>query len=391
MRESKTTKYTLCSGRQWELPRAVNSLGFFSLLTRWVAVLILVAGAARPMLRGAEAPADTGSLVILCPVACTIEIPALAVKADAPKERLQIAAVPAGSYTATFRGFNRELTHTFAVTAGQVTRFTVKIAQSKVVDEVAGAAETAAAARPADRFAAPSFVIPDLGGATMVAVSPGVFIIGSMGAGKNEAPLTRMTLTRRYWLSRTEVTQAQWLALMETNNSHWQGPDMPMESVSWNEAMAFCQRLTQREQAAGRLPEGYFYVLPLEAQWEFACRAGGDGSREEELRNLDWYKANSGDCTHPAGRRPPNRWGFQDMRGNVAEWCFDWLAPYPGVPVTDYAGPGEGAQRVVRGGAFNFTALACRAASRAGEEPDKAHPNIGFRLALISMGAKAAK
>ena len=340
------------------------------------------------------AAAKVGAVTILCPVACRISIPQLQVNPDAPKERLQLEKVPAGTYTATFSGFNRQLTHTFTVGEGQTTRLTVKIAQGKVIE---GGTESAAApaagtapvgAKSADPLAAPTFVIPELG-VTMVAINPGTFIMGSDGANRNELPLMKVTLTRRYWLSRTEVTQAQWLALMETNNSRVQGPDQPVERVTWSEAMQYCQRLTQHERAAGRLPDGYFYILPLEAQWEFACRAGRDASSEDELRSVGWYQANSGGRPHPVGLRPANAWGLQDLRGNVAEWCYDWLDTYAGGVVADYAGPATGTRRAIRGGAFDFPAFTCRATARTGDAPDSSHPNVGFRLALMSLPPKA--
>ena len=77
------------------------------------------------------------------------------------------------------------------------------------------------------------------------------------------------------------------------------------------------------------------------------------------------------------------------MRGNVAEWCFDWLGAYPGGMQTDYAGPASGAQRVIRGGAYDLIAFCCRASYRTGEAPDKTHPNVGFRIALFSLPPRA--
>ncbi|MDB6093141.1 MAG: pkn1 3 [Verrucomicrobia bacterium] len=338
----------------------------------------------------APAAVADGALQIQCPVACRISIPALSVKGDVAQDRLMLEHVPVGTYTASFAGFNREISHTFSIVAGQTTRLTVNIAQGKVREgDAAAPAAATGTEKPGNPLAARSFQLPEVG-ITMIAVAPGTFLMGAAGTLKNEAPVTKATITRRYWLSRTEVTQAQWGTVMESNPSHAVAPDQPVERVTWDDAMLFCQRLTQHEREAGRLPEGYFYVLPLQAQWEFACRAGGDGSREDELATLGWYKANSGGKVSPAGRRTPNAWGFLDMRGNVAEWCFDWMAPYPGGTVVDYAGPGTGTQRVIRGGAYDFPALTCRAASRIGEEPLKTHPNVGFRVALMTLASGGA-
>jgi formylglycine-generating enzyme required for sulfatase activity len=384
-----------------KLPRLV--------LFRTVGLACFLAFSGISAVRGQTAPPAvtpaTGSLVIQCPMACRISIPELGVKDDAPKDHLQLASVPAGTYTATFSAFNRQLSHTFVITAGQATHLTVNIAQGKVRE---GGAEPPAEARssdpasaslasglgksakPADPFSAPRFVIPEVG-ITMIAVAPASFIMGTELGNKIERPPMRVTLTRRYWLSQTEVTQAQWLTLMETNPSKVPGPDLPVESVSWMGAMEFCQRLTKHERAAGHLPEGYFYILPFEAQWEYACLAGGEGRLEDELKRVGWYQSNSGGHVHPVGQLVPNAWGFDDMRGNVAEWCFDWLGAYPGGMTADYAGPATGTQRVIRGGAYDMIAFCCRASFRSGEAPDKTHPNVGFRLALFSVPPKAAK
>ena len=336
-------------------------------------------------------------------MACRISIPGLGVKDDAPKDHLQLASVPAGTYTATFSAFNRQLAHTFVITAGQATRFVVNIAQGKVKelgpDSVAAAQPAGPAPASPDLgktaskeypLSAPRYVIPEIG-ITMIAVPPASFIMGTDLGNKIERPPMRVTLTRRYWLSQTEVTQSQWLALMETNPSKEAVPDRPVVNVSWIDAMEFCQRLTRHERSVGHLPEGYFYILPFEAQWEYACLAGGEGRLEDELKHIGWYQANSGGHDHPVGQLAPNAWGFQDMRGNVAEWCFDWLGTYPGGMTADYAGPATGTQRVIRGGAYDMIAFCCRASYRSGEEPAKTHPNVGFRVALFSLPPKADK
>ena len=122
---------------------------------------------------------------------------------------------------------------------------------------------------------------------------------------------------------------------MGDNPSRFKGPDLPVESVSWHEAMAFCEKLTQREREAGRLPEGYEYTLPTEAQWEYACRAGTTtrfsfGDSDSDLGDYGWYGGNSSYTTHPVGEKLANPWGLYDMHGNVQEWCRDWYGNYPG-------------------------------------------------------------
>jgi formylglycine-generating enzyme required for sulfatase activity len=147
------------------------------------------------------------------------------------------------------------------------------------------------------------------------------------GAGfDNERPVTWVTFTQAFWLGRTAVTQGQYQAVMGGNPSQFTaaGRDAPVEQVSWDEAMAFCQKLTEREKAAGRLPAGYAYTLPTEAQREYACRAGTEGSFAGDLDAMAWYEAHSGGTTHPVGLKQPNAWGLYDMHGNVWERCC-WL------------------------------------------------------------------
>jgi formylglycine-generating enzyme required for sulfatase activity len=232
-------------------------------------------------------------------------------------------------------------------------------------------------------------------------ISPGSFLMGSPsgenGRDSDEGPQTRVTLSKGYWLGKHEVTQAQWQALMGNNPSNSKGSSLPVENVSWNDAMEFCRKLTQRERAAGRLPEGLAYTLPTEAQWEYACRAGtttalNNGtnltSTTGQCRNLDalgWYWKNSGSRTHPVGQKQPNSWGLYDMHGNVWEWCLDWKDDYPGGSVTDPTGPSSGSHRVRRGGSLIALARYCRSAVRESSNPDHRSGGLGFRLALSQV------
>ena len=196
-----------------------------------------------------------------------------------------------------------------------------------------------------------------------------------------------MTLTKGYWLGKTEVTQGQWEALMGSNPSNFKGADGPVEQVSWEDAMQFCRKLTERERAAGRLPEGYEYMLPTEAQWEYACRAGTTGpfAGSGSLEAMGWYTDNSGNTTHPVRQKQANAWGLYDMQGNVWQWCRDWFGNYPGAGVTDPSGPFSGAGRVLRGGGWGNTAQNCRSADRGRGSPGSRSSDIGFRLALSSV------
>ena len=222
----------------------------------------------------------------------------------------------------------------------------------------------------------------------LVWIAPGTFTMGSppteVGRNANEGPQTQVALTKGFWLGKYLVTQGQYQAVMGSNPSYFKalGKDVPVEQVSWNDAMMFCQKLTAQEQAAGRLPAGYAFTLPTEAQWEYACRAGTTGPYAGNLDAMGWYAQNSNNKTHPVGSKQPNAWGLYDMHGNVWEWCTDWFGPDPGGSVVDPLGPASGAVRVIRGGCWLHDAASCRSAFRFGGEPGNRGHALGFRLAL---------
>jgi formylglycine-generating enzyme required for sulfatase activity len=239
-----------------------------------------------------------------------------------------------------------------------------------------------AAVSDSTRPAESNFRVSDLG-LELVWIRPGTFDLGSPTAGDgDERPVTRVSLTAGFWLGVTEVTQAQWTAVMGKNPSAHRGAGLPVESVTWSEARDFCRRLTERERAAGRLPPGFAYTLPTEAQWEYACRAGTTGDYAGDPGAMAWHGANSGYETHPVGAKLPNAWGLYDMHGNVWEWCLDWYAPYPGGSITDPAGPASGADRVYRGGSWGDVAGASRSSFRNGRGPGFRLGSLGLRVAL---------
>lgn len=203
---------------------------------------------------------------------------------------------------------------------------------------------------------------------------------------KAEGPQMRVTLTRGFWLGRTEVTQKQYESITGSNPSTFKsiGGDAPVERVSWIDAMAFCRKLTERERAAGRLPEGYAYTLPTEAQWEYAHRAGSSGAYPSEPEATAWFDRNSGGTTHEVGQKRANPWGFHDMAGNVIEWCLDWYGDYRGGAVTDPTGPERGYYRMARGGSWRTDARLGRCAARSGGSEGRLDYTIGFRIALCA-------
>ena len=233
----------------------------------------------------------------------------------------------------------------------------------------------------------------------LVEIKAGTFIMGSpsdeLGRYDDEVQ-HEVTLTQDYWLGKYEVTQAQYEAIMETNPSHFSGDNNPVEEVSWNDAMEFCAKLTAAAKASGKLPEGYEFTLPTEAQWEYACRAGTttalnsgknlSGEEEcPEMDEVDWYWGNSDRKTHPVGQKQPNAWGLYDMHGNVNEWCLDWEGEYPTSSVTDPTGPVTGDYRILRGGCWGNYAYYCRSASRSSNSDDTSDWNYGFRVALVPV------
>ena len=201
----------------------------------------------------------------------------------------------------------------------------------------------------------------------------------------NEQELTQVTLSK-YWLGETEVTQAQFKAIMGKGSPRFQGTNLPMEHASWEDAMEFCQKLNERESAAGRLPAGYTYTLPTEAQWEHASRAGTSGDYTEELDEMGWYKNNSEKETHPVGTKKPNAWEIYDMQGNVRELCYDWYRDsYPGRSVSDYTGPSTGNYRVLRGGSWADPAENCTSTNRGYRSEGRRGELLGFRIALSAI------
>lgn len=280
-------------------------------------------------------------------------------------------------------------------------------------------------------------------------VPAGAFTMGSPdaenGRKPDEGPQVAVTLTKGYWLGKTELTIGQWKAvtgeslrdhvmamlrdetiydfggqkkkLREFMNFNPSDPDkimanendsLPMYFVSWDDAMEFCKKLNVKEKAKGRLPEGYEYNLPTEAQWEYACRAGTtaatfagpfvmEGRNAPVLTDIAWYAGNnsinyqgkklgnSGAGPRNAGEKKPNAWGLQDMPGNIWEWCRDFYGPYAGGKVTDPTGPVTGTGRVNRGGSWGSGASTERSASRASNPQPEKSAYRGFRIALCAV------
>jgi len=220
-------------------------------------------------------------------------------------------------------------------------------------------------------------------------ISPGTFVMGSPsseeGRVSDEVQHT-VTLTQGFWLSDHEVTQSEYQAVMGNNPSYFKGDlNRPVETVSWDEAVLYCQKLTERERAAGRITAQQAYRLPTEAEWEYAARAGTTGARYGGLDTIAWWNGNAGNQTHPVKQKAPNAWGLYDMLGNVWEWCSGRYGDYPTGSVTDPTGSPSGSLRVHRGGGWDGDARHARSADRSRLDPGYRYYDLGFRPALSSV------
>ncbi|MBT5901351.1 MAG: formylglycine-generating enzyme family protein [Opitutaceae bacterium] len=222
----------------------------------------------------------------------------------------------------------------------------------------------------------------------LIWVNPGSFLMGSsvteVDRDEAEGPRMEVTLSHGFWLGKTEITQAQYAAITGENPSAFKeaGLDAPVEHVSWIMAMAYCDSLTDRERTAGRLPEGFEYTLPTEAEWEYVYRAGTTGEYVGSPDMMGWIESNSAGTTHPVAQKQPSLWGFYDLTGNVLEWCYDWYGRYPGGEVSDPTGPRRGHYRIARGGCWRMNGEVARAAARAGGSAARVDYTLGFRVAL---------
>ena len=229
-------------------------------------------------------------------------------------------------------------------------------------------------------------------------IEPGRFLMGSPAqerrriddkdirkwADQNEAPQHPVTISRGFWLADTPCTQALWLAVVGGKNpSDFQsGADagqQPVEQVSWDDVLAFLAALRVQLPQADPL-------LPTDAEWEYACRAGtltayswGDSAKPGRANMAGAEKQ-----TSPVKRYPPNPWGLYDMHGNVWEWCADARRGVVDRPEVDPSGGTEGDARVLRGGAWHDHAARARAACRNHGRRGGAWRDGGFRLALRS-------
>ena len=196
----------------------------------------------------------------------------------------------------------------------------------------------------------------------------------------------QVTLTQDFYLARTEVTQAQWKAVMGTDPADHKGDNLPVEKVSWHDAMEFCMKLNEM----GKAPGGWMFTLPTETQWEYAARGGNKSkgykfSGSNDLGEVAWCWDNSSSKTHPVGQKSPNELGLCDMSGNVYEWCLDdWNSDSSKLTAEFTRGNDQNkSSRALRGGRWGNLSRFCRSAYRGNDSPTVHDKNLGFRPALV--------
>ena len=229
-----------------------------------------------------------------------------------------------------------------------------------------------------------------------VLVPPGTFSMGSNNGDSDEKPIHQVTISKGFYMSDHEVTQKEWVELMGTNPSSFKGDTLPVECVSWYEALEYCNKRSEKE---GLTPvysgSGDYitwdrnangYRLPTEAEWEWAAKGGGkdfmvyEYSGSNSVEGVAWYSVNSGSKTHPVKTKAGNSLGLYDMSGNVWEWCWDWYGGYSSGAQTDPSGASSGTYRVLRGGSWVIGAGYVRVADRSYGTPSSRNGSLGFRL-----------
>lgn len=233
----------------------------------------------------------------------------------------------------------------------------------------------------------------------MVLLRSGEFLMGSpedeKGRLSNEKQHS-VKITKDFYLSKFVVTSWHYRTIINnTYDLKLNELDNPITNVDWFEAKEFCKILNNK--FSNKIPNGYKFDLPTEAQWEYACRAGTTKAfnnnidltdnieKSDNLNEICWYNSLYASWTKIVGDKKPNSWGLYDLHGNVWEWCNDWYGDYKLEEEIDPIGNNEGTYKVIRGGCVINYACDCRSAKRNYEEPDVKDKYIGFRLALVPV------
>lgn len=222
----------------------------------------------------------------------------------------------------------------------------------------------------------------------LVKIKAGEFVMGSPVSEKGRSKAedqARVTIDKDFYIGVFEVTQEQYAAVMNNNPSGFKGKKLPVETISWDQAIMFCETLN----ANGRAMAGWRFTLPTSRQWEYACRAGSEtvfswgnslNGQEANCAGTHPYRAQRGTYlrkTVAVGSYAPNAWGLYDMHGNVWEWCSDFVS-----------GKDKRGRiiryREIRGGAWGTPASSCRSANRGRLSQGRASKALGFRVAMVS-------
>jgi formylglycine-generating enzyme required for sulfatase activity len=225
----------------------------------------------------------------------------------------------------------------------------------------------------------------------LILIPPGRFVMGSSADDqdrqKSEVPQHEAVITKAFYLGIYPVTQEQYQQITGNNPSPTKASRCPVEAVSWDDAIEFCNVLSEKTGESVR--------LPTEAEWEYACRAGtetrfyyGNDTAYARLADYAWYEKNSSDAgekhLHPVGQKIPNAWGLHDMHGNIFQWCSDLYLDdyYARSSKIDPPGPEVGNGRVMRGGDYYHWGWLCRSAYRNYSGSAACCGGFGFRVVV---------
>ena len=331
------------------------------------------------MVRGSNGVAKTTlpvgqhSFVVFCD-GCESEEGMVKLKASAPSDlqiRLSKEAVAAVS--------NAAVSNTNDVIQDNVSTSSTSSSQS------ATTTATGFSSTPSLSSSSNTISIPVKNGITidMVKVEAGTFMMGATSEMKKtvdeEKPVHKVILTNDYYMGKYEVTQALWKMVMGSNPSYFEGDNLPVEKVSWNDCQEFIGKLNSMT--------GRKFRLPTEAEWEYAARGGKKGrgyqySGSSTISDVAWYIDNSGLKTHPVGTKQANELGIYDMSGNVWEWCQDWYDSYVSLSQTNPTGAVSGSYRVFHGGSWDDYAWLCRSSYRLYDASGYRRYDLGLRLVL---------
>jgi formylglycine-generating enzyme required for sulfatase activity len=231
--------------------------------------------------------------------------------------------------------------------------------------------------------------------ANMVLVEGGTFTMGSNNGNDDEKPV-HTVVVESFYIGKHEVTQKEWTEIMRSNPSAHRGDNLPVEYVSWHDAIEYCNKLSLKE---GLSPcyrgneddiicnwNASGYRLPTEAEWEYAAKGGNkDGliytfSGGNNADAVAWYVGNSEKTTKPVGTKVSNSLGIYDMSGNVWEWCWDWYGSYTSGTKVNPHGPDSGENRVFRGGSVGSSTRGIRSMRRGAGWPSYWHTHVGLRV-----------